>query len=85
MGDDFETTIRCGKGIAVVPLSMPFMWVMILKLGASITTTATWRCLSMPFMWVMILKLVRVMWFWMRRGGPFNALYVGDDFETLRT
>jgi len=63
-------------------LSMPFMWVMILKLSALPTQPHKSLPLSMPFMWVMILKPGMT---------PeeaqialsFNALYVGDDFETL--
>jgi len=45
--------------------------------------TPYWRVsLSMPFMWVMILKLHPSLNLDESSFGTFNALYVGDDFET---
>jgi len=41
-----------------------------------------WIFLSMPFMWVMILKRVTVGVIRVKVIAAFNALYVGDDFET---
>jgi len=60
------------------------MWVMILKLFSFYADRFDAVYLSMPFMWVMILKqsiLAYVQWFQLIL--TFNALYVGDDFETF--
>jgi len=58
VGDDFETTkLRSDKQWKQIILSMPFMWVMILKLPTVVDDESEGE-------------------------SAFNALYVGDDFET---
>jgi len=59
------------------------MWVMILKRKNKMAYNRNQISLSMPFMWVMILKLRNTNLLTHNKLDPFNALYVGDDFETL--
>jgi len=58
------------------------MWVMILKRMDRARQARPAAALSMPFMWVMILKLSFSISTSLPLEHTFNALYVGDDFET---